>query len=61
MNLYEIEKELREVLKLEDKWASEYEGDITDFPLNKELEKLNIGELEKLNIELDLLRLKKFQ
>ena len=40
MRLYEVDEELMAVFVLLDEYAAENEGDVTDFPLNEELEAL---------------------
>lgn len=45
LKLYEITEEMEALDGLVDSWASNHEGDITDFPLNEELERLE-GERE---------------
>lgn len=40
LKLYEITQEMEALDGLLDSWASHHEGDITDFPLNDELERL---------------------
>lgn len=48
LRLYEITSELELVDTMIDKWAIDHEGDITDFPLNDELDKLEGERKEKL-------------
>lgn len=40
LKLYEIDDELVAIEKMMDEWAAENEGDITTFPLNDEIERL---------------------
>lgn len=47
MRLYELAEELLACEELLTEWAIEHEGDVTDFPLNEELEKLGLDR-EKL-------------
>lgn len=42
MSLYEIKTELMAIQELMDEWAEEHEGDITEFPFNDELDKLEM-------------------
>ena len=48
MRLYQIDSELRLLDQMIEEWAQEHEGDITDFPLNEELDKLNISRENKI-------------
>jgi hypothetical protein len=48
MKLYDIEQELQEVEAMLDEWASEHEGDFTDFPLMKELDEIEQARENKL-------------
>jgi hypothetical protein len=48
LKLYEINDELQTIETMIDEWAVEHEGDITDFPLNDELEKVKGDRTEKL-------------
>lgn len=40
MRLFEIQSELRQVIDLMNDWAEEHDGDVSEFPLNAEMEKL---------------------
>lgn len=42
MNLYEIQTELTAIQNLMDEFAEEHDGDITEFPFNDEMEKLEM-------------------
>lgn len=48
LKIYEINEEMQALDGLLDSWASNHEGDITDFPLNDELERLEGAREEKL-------------
>lgn len=48
LRIYEITEEIQALDGLLDSWASNHEGDITDFPLNDELERLEGEREEKL-------------
>lgn len=48
LKLYEITQEMEALDGLLDSWASNHEGDITDFPLNDELERLEGERIDKL-------------
>lgn len=47
LKLYEIDDELVGIEKMMDEWAADNEGDITNFPLNDELEKLQEERITK--------------
>lgn len=47
MSLYQIQNELRSCEELLDEWAMDHEGDITDFPLSDELDKLEMDRERK--------------
>ena len=48
LKIYEINEEMQALDGLLDSWAANHEGDITDFPLNDELERLEGERNEKL-------------
>jgi hypothetical protein len=48
LKIYEINEEMQALDGLLDSWASNHEGDISDFPLNDELERLEGEREEKL-------------
>ncbi|MCK5602089.1 siphovirus Gp157 family protein [Candidatus Pacearchaeota archaeon] len=48
LKIYEIEEEIQALDGLIDSWAVNHEGDISDFPLNDELERLEGERNEKL-------------
>jgi len=48
LRLYELTEELEALDGLIDSWAAHHEGDITDFPLNDELDRLEGEKKEKL-------------
>lgn len=48
LKIYEINEEMQALDGLLDSWASNHDGDITDFPLNDELERLEGERNEKL-------------
>jgi hypothetical protein len=48
LKIYEINEEMQALDGLLDSWAGNHEGDITDFPLNDELERLEGEREEKL-------------
>lgn len=48
LKLYELTQEMEALDGLLDSWASNHEGDITDFPLNDELERLEGERVDKL-------------
>ena len=48
LKIYEINEEMQALDGLLDSWASNHEGDITEFPLNDELERLEGEREEKL-------------
>jgi hypothetical protein len=48
LKIYEINEEMQALDGLLDSWASNHEGDISDFPLNDELERLEGERNEKL-------------
>jgi hypothetical protein len=48
LKIYEINEEMQALDGLLDSWAGNHEGDITDFPLNNELERLEGEREEKL-------------
>ena len=47
MNIYELNQELAIAENLLDEWAIEHEGDITDFPLFEEMEKIELMKNDK--------------
>lgn len=47
LKLYEIDEELLAVGQMEDEWAAEHDGDVTDFPLSAEIDKLLGDRVEK--------------
>ena len=48
LKIYEINEEMQALDGLLDSWAANHEGDITEFPLNDELERLEGERNEKL-------------
>ena len=48
MKLYEINEEIRTAQDLMEEWAAEHDGDITDFPLVENLERIQIDRVHKL-------------
>ena len=48
LKIYEISEEIQALDGLLDSWASNHEGDITDFPLNDEFDRLEGERNEKL-------------
>ena len=48
LKLYEITEEIEALDGLIDSWASNHEGDLSEFPLNDELERLEGERIEKL-------------
>lgn len=48
LKLYEISQEMEALDGLLDSWAAHHEGDITEFPLNDELERLEGERTDKL-------------
>lgn len=48
MKLFEINQEIYTVQELLNEWASDHDGDITGFPLNEELEKIEESRESKL-------------
>lgn len=48
LKIYEINEEMQALDGLLDSWASNHDGDITDFPLNDELERMEGERNEKL-------------
>lgn len=47
LKLYEMDEELVVIEGMMAEWAAEHEGDVTDFPLNDELERLMGDRVEK--------------
>lgn len=51
MSLYQLNNELFLAEQMLEEWAEEHEGDITDFPLNEELDKLEMDrDTKALNV-----------
>lgn len=48
MKLYDINQELRAAQEMLEDWAIQNDGDITDFPLNEHLQRVEISRDEKL-------------